>query len=58
VTAAIFGIVGVIVGGLLTGVVDLYVEHRKNKAAIFKAKRLICDELAAIWTHMGYAIDT
>jgi hypothetical protein len=47
----------VIIGGLLTGAVDLYIEHRKSEAAIFKAKRLVGDELSTIWLHLDGLID-
>jgi hypothetical protein len=43
-TAGFFALAGVIIGGLLTGAVDLYIEHRRSEAAIFKAKRLVGDE--------------
>jgi hypothetical protein len=42
---AIFGLVGVIVGGLLTGGVQLWLEQRKEKRAVSRAKRLVQGEL-------------
>jgi hypothetical protein len=52
VTTAIFGLVGVIVGAVVTGVVDLYMEHRRKVAAVFLAKRLVSDDLVTIWVHV------
>jgi hypothetical protein len=39
VTTAIFGLIGVVVGAVVTGVVDLYMEHRRAQAAIFKSSQ-------------------
>jgi hypothetical protein len=52
VTAAIFGLIGVVVGVVVTGAVDLYMEHRREQAAIFKAKRLVGEELQTIAMHL------
>jgi hypothetical protein len=49
---AIFGLVGVVVGGLLTGGVELALERYRRSAQIKVAKRLVLDELHNIWTHL------
>jgi hypothetical protein len=45
VTAAIFGLVGVVVGALATGGTQLYLEWRRERLAFKRAKRLIAAEL-------------
>jgi hypothetical protein len=57
VTTGIFTLVGVIVGGLLTGAVDLYIERRKRQALIFMAKRLVGDDLSTIVIHLDGLIE-
>ena len=56
-TAAIFGLIGVIVGVVVAGAVDLYMARRHEKAAVFKAKRLVGEELQTIWMHLDNAIE-
>jgi hypothetical protein len=51
-TIAIFGLVGVIVGAIVTGTVDLFIAWRRKKATVFLAKRLVSDELVTIWVHV------
>jgi len=43
--AAIFGIIGVIVGGLITSGTQLFFEWRRDKHAVSRAKRLVGGEL-------------
>ena len=45
VTAAIFGLVGVTVGALLTGAFDLFFERRRARAAVRQATLLATSEL-------------
>jgi hypothetical protein len=48
VTAAIFGLIGVVVGGLLTGGVDYFLQRRTDKAEQKRAKRLVGEEVNTI----------
>ena len=48
VTAAIFGLIGVVVGGLITGGVDYFLQWRSEKAEQKRAKRLVSFEIDAI----------
>jgi hypothetical protein len=57
VTSAIFGLVGVIVGAVVTGAVDVFMEYRRKQGAVFKAKRLVGEELQTIWMHLDGLID-
>jgi hypothetical protein len=43
--AAIFGLLGVIVGGLINGVVSWLAQRRKDEATALSAKRLVANEL-------------
>jgi hypothetical protein len=43
--AAVFGLVGVVLGGLLTAGTQLWLEHRRERRAISRAKRLVSGEL-------------
>ena len=43
--AAIFGLIGVIVGGLVTGGTQLWLEQRREKQAVSRARRLVSGEL-------------
>jgi hypothetical protein len=52
VVAAIFGLIGVVVGGLITGGVDLFLEHRRESRAVATARRLVIDELHNVWSHL------
>jgi hypothetical protein len=45
-----------VVGAFVTGGVDLYMEHRREQAAIFKARRLVGEELQTIWIHLDNLI--
>jgi hypothetical protein len=51
-TAAIFGLIGVVVGAIVTGAVDLFMEWRRKKAGVFLSKRLVGEELQTIWIHL------
>ncbi len=71
VTEAIFGLLGVIVGGLLNGGVGLFTEHRRRKAEAKVAARLLYSEIegnqltsyltlsAGKWTHakVGFSVE-
>ena len=50
-TEAIFGLVGVIIGALISGVTNFFLEKRKEYLAARVAARLVRDELSiiAIW---------
>jgi hypothetical protein len=50
-TVAIFGLVGVIVGALVTGGADFLLERRREQREIRRARRLVANELAtaAVW---------
>lgn len=48
-TIAIFGLVGVVVGALVTGAVNLWLERIREGNAIRMAKRLVADELHTVW---------
>jgi hypothetical protein len=52
VTTAIFGLVGVVVGAVVTGVVDLFVARQGRRASVFLARRLVGEELQTIWMHL------
>ena len=45
---AIFGLIGVIVGAIITGGGTLYIERRREMREIKLAKRLVADELRSI----------
>ena len=42
---AVFGIVGVIVGAIVTGGTQLFIDRRKEQRAVARAKRLVAGEL-------------
>jgi hypothetical protein len=42
---AVFGIVGVIVGAIVTGGTQLFIDWRKEQRAVARAKRLVAGEL-------------
>ena len=48
-TAAIFGLLGVVVGGLLTGGVDYFMARRREQAELRQSTRLVADELHSLW---------
>jgi hypothetical protein len=45
VTAAIFGLVGVVIGGLVTGGVQLFLDSRREQREVQRARRLVGAEL-------------
>jgi hypothetical protein len=45
VTAAVFGLVGVVIGGLISGRATYLMARRQERAALRQAKRLVADEL-------------
>jgi hypothetical protein len=49
VTAAIFGLIGVVVGALVTSGVDLLLDKRRDGQLGRQASRLIGDELHTVW---------
>jgi len=52
--AAIFGLIGVIVGGLMNGVVSWLAQRRKDEATALSAKRLVANELGT-WITLAQA---
>jgi hypothetical protein len=50
--AAIFGIVGTVVGATVTGGVDYLLERRREQALIRQAKMLVADELHTAWIQL------
>jgi hypothetical protein len=57
VTAAIFGLIGVVVGGLITGGVDFLLERRREGAEHKQAKRLVGDEIDSIVTGLDLIVE-
>jgi hypothetical protein len=57
-TAAIFGLVGVIVGAIVTGGVDLYMERRREDALTRRAKLLVGEQLHTAWVQLGLLVET
>ena len=51
--AAVFGLLGVLVGGLITGAVDLWLERHRQADSTALAKRLVADELHTCWGQMS-----
>jgi hypothetical protein len=58
VTEAIFGLVGVLIGALVTAGVNLHVEHRRERAAAIEAKRRRYAEIAVTCRLVANEIDT
>ena len=48
-TAAIFGLLGVVVGALVTGGVDYFMARRREKGELRQSSRLVADELHSLW---------
>ena len=48
-SAAIFGLLGVVVGAVLTGGVDYVMARRQEKAELRQSTRLVADELHSLW---------
>ena len=57
VTAAIFGLLGVVVGGLVTGGVDFMLEQRRERAEQKQAQRLVGDEIESIVAGLDYIVE-
>lgn len=57
VTTGLFTLSGVVVGGLITGAVQVALEHRHQSSAIAIAKRLLIDELHNMWSHLEMVRD-
>jgi hypothetical protein len=55
---AIFGLVGVVVGALVTGGVDFLLEHRRENAESSRVKRLVAGELQTIWAQLNVTLET
>lgn len=49
-TAAIFGLIGVLVGGGITYFTEWSLEHRREKTATRAAGRLVLEDLISAWT--------
>ena len=49
---AVFGLVGVVIGALVSGGVSLFLEQCREANSIATAKRLVLDELHTIWSHL------
>jgi len=49
VSAAIFGLIGVVVGALVTGGVDYVMQRRREKAELRQARRVVAGELSDLW---------
>lgn len=54
---AIFGLVGVLVGALITGGGDFLMERRRESRAFRRSKRLVAEELHTIWVHMTLLVE-
>lgn len=50
---AIFGLLGVIVGGLLAAAGNYWLERRRERALIRQAKLLVSEELRTAWAQLG-----
>ena len=57
IVTGVFTLFGVIVGGLVTGAVDLHAQRKKRDAAIFQARRLVGQELSLIASHLDGLIN-
>ena len=55
-TAAVFGLLGVIVGGFLNGFVTYRLEVRKERAAARAAARLLMAPAHSAWAELDFAI--
>jgi hypothetical protein len=53
-TEAVFGLVGVLVGALVSGGTDLYLKKREEAANLRQARRLVGDELESI--HIAFRL--
>lgn len=56
--AVIFGLVGVVIGGLLTGAVQLYVEHVRNHRALRMAARFLIEHWVGLMVWIRRARST
>src|SRR5687768_9409152 len=54
---AIFGLVGVVIGGVITGAVELWLEKRREGAAVHTARLLVADELQTSWMHLDAMVE-
>jgi hypothetical protein len=57
-TEAIFGLVGVVVGALVTGGVDFFLEWRRTDAEKKRVRRLVAGELQFLWVQLGITLET
>lgn len=53
---AVFGLIGVLVGALVAGGVDLFLERRREKRLIRRATRLVADELHTVWVSLSMLV--
>src|SRR4051794_25968997 len=56
-TEAIFGLVGVVIGGVLSGGVTLWVERVRERRGARSAARLVHYELIRVVSQLGVALD-
>jgi hypothetical protein len=57
VSEAIFGLIGVALGGLITWGIQFFFEQRRNEDAVRQAKRLVAEELQTIWLNLKNLAD-
>lgn len=50
-TAAIFGLLGVLIGAMTAGGFELFFERRRDRADLRQAKRLVAGEIHTQWLH-------
>jgi hypothetical protein len=53
---AIFGLIGVLIGALVTGGLDLILERRREKKLVRRAIRLVGDELHKVWVSLSMLV--
>jgi hypothetical protein len=58
VLAAIFGLIGVLVGAGVTGGVDVLLARRHDEADRRQAKRMVATEIHTLWVHLSLLVGT
>lgn len=51
-SAAIFGLIGVVIGAILTGGVEFGLRRVEQRRELRRVRRLIGSELSTVWTHL------